>query len=760
MPVAGPNGVFSVLGEGDSAAWRYTAAASGAAGGIIALIKPEAFAGVTSADYYVEARIRPRLNTSSVAQRSIYVMARYKDENNWYGMGMIAHETNQPRVEIVERNGTGNPTSTGAMRFNTAIALGATGGTNGEWYKLRLEMIGTEMKLYLNDLAVASYSDSSLTERGLIGLFTNNRSFEIDDIRVGNPADKPVQPAQLSVSPSVNYNAEVKDPARVITVTALNSQNTADTFTVQSSNPAVVTVSVNGTSVSLAPVGEGTAVITFTSGSNPELTRSISATIAPEFVQSSATYNLTGLVSPAANAVNEYPDTSLSLTFDAPPTLGTQGSIRIFKTNDDTLVDTIKLSEHKDTIGFGTLRNINTRPISIDGNTVKIALYSKKLSYGTSYYVAISPTAFTGATLAGQSFAGIGKAAGWTFTTRTAPLTNLTSLTVDDDGSADFRTLQGALNYAMQNLAVNDAVSILLKNGTYNEPLYLRNKNNLTIVGESREGAVIAYANNNGINPGTSDRTVFLVEGSDLLTLQNLTLKNTSLIGAGGQAESLYFNNDNGRLVAKNANFISEQDTLLLKGWVWFYQSLVAGNVDFIWGTTKVALFEQSEIRSLGRSSSNNNGGYVLQARVANASDKGFVFLNSSLTSGAGPTNELPINGTHYLARSGGCASCFDNIVFINTKMASHINAAGWAASPAPTPASATATSGWREYNSMDLTGTVLNVSSRLSPGSYQLSLTEVQGQYCNRAQIFSAYNSNAGWNPLPEDTSDCVTIP
>lgn len=760
LPVAGPNGEFSILGEGDSAALRYTAAASGAVGGVIALVKPDAFAGVTSADYYVEARIRPRLNASGTAQRSIYLMARYVDVNNWYGVGMIAHETNQPRVEIVERNSTGNPASSSTMRFSTAITLGTAGGTDGEWYKLRLEMIGTEMKMYFNDVAVATFSDSSLTERGLIGLFTNNRSFEIDDIRVGNPNDKPAQPAQLSISPGTSYNAEVNDAARVISVNALNPQNTADTFTVESSNPAVVSVSVTGTSVSLAPVGEGTAVITFTSGSDASLKRTLTATIAPEFVQPTATYNLTGLVAPAVNAVNEYTDTSLSLTFDAPPTLGTLGSVRIFKTSDDTLVDTIKLTEHKDTIGVGTVRTINTRPISISGNTATIALYSKKLAYDTSYYVAISPSVFTGATLAGQTFAGIGKNAGWTFTTKAAPAANLTSLTVDDDGStADFRTLQGALNYVMQNLAVNDAASILLKNGIYNEPLYLRNKNNLTITGESREGALIAHTNNNGMNPSTNDRAVFLVDGADMLTLENLTLKNTTLIGAGGQAETIYFNSDNGRLIAKNADFISEQDTLLLKGWAWFYNTLVAGSVDFIWGTSKVALFEKSEIRSTGRSSGNNNGGYILQARVVNTADKGYVFLNSRLTSGTGPTNELPIDGTHYLARSGGCSGCIDNIVFINTKMGAHINATGWAASPAPTPATATANAGWREYNSMDLSGNPLNISSRLSPASYQLSLGEVQSEYCSRAQIFSAYNSGSGWNPLSEDISDCVNV-
>jgi hypothetical protein len=247
------------------------------------------------------------------------------------------------------------------------------------------------------------------------------------------------------------------------------------------------------------------------------------------------------------------------------------------------------------------------------------------------------------------------------------------------------------------------------------------------------------------------------------LTLDTLTLKNTTLIGAGGQAETIYFNSPTGRLVAKNANFISEQDTLLLKGWTWFYKSLVAGNVDFIWGYSKASLFEQSEIRSLGRSSSNANGGYVLQARVESATDKGFVFLNSSLTSGAGPTNEAPIDGSHYLARSPGGTTTFDNIVFINTKMSKHINDIGWAGSginaqPASNPGTGTATTGWREYATMDANGTTLDITKRQF--GYQLSLGDIATSFCSRAQIFAAFNSNAGWNPMPSDTSDCVTPP
>ena len=72
-------------------------------------------------------------------------------------------------------------------------------------------------------------------------------------------------------------------------------------------------------------------------------------------------------------------------------------------------------------------------------------------------------------------------------------------------------------------------------------------------------------------------RGVFLVQGgADMLTLKNLTLKNTHLRNKvdSNQAETIYFNS-NGRLVANNASFIGEQDTLLLEGYSWFYNSLV-----------------------------------------------------------------------------------------------------------------------------------------------------------------------------------------
>jgi pectin methylesterase-like acyl-CoA thioesterase len=170
-------------------------------------------------------------------------------------------------------------------------------------------------------------------------------------------------------------------------------------------------------------------------------------------------------------------------------------------------------------------------------------------------------------------------------------------------------------------------------------------------------------------------------------------------------------------------------------------------------------LFENSEIRTVGDTYYNPtpSGGYILQSRTTSATDKGFVFLNSSLTYGTGPGGNTVANGTNAAAATSlaraAAGAWVDNILFISCKMDTHIASVGWAptstGNPAPNPATATATSGWREYGSMDMSGTLLNVSARLA-NSRQMSSGEIASGYSSRAQIFSAFNSGAGWSPVP----------
>lgn len=550
--------------------------------------------------------------------------------------------------------------------------------------------------------------------------------------------------------------------------------------------------------------------------------------------------DVAGTKSPAASETGVPTDTRVSLSFDAPPSMGTAGKISVYRVSDDVLVDSIDVSTapsatdtqvvlartnlETDALGLGAMpdgatfaRYVWYRPVSVSGARASVKLHSNKLDFATAYYVTMDASVLSG-TIKGAAFAGITKADNWKFTTRAAPA-SFTSLNVDDNGTAaDFRTLQGALNWVMKNCSTNSPAAnscntvatpkvIHLANGSYPELNILRKVANLSIVGESRDGVVVGDVNFESLNSGsgassatagtalsTSGKTLghrvlgggrasFLIETADLLTLQNFTLLNPHVRSTSwdNQAETLYFNTSTtaaaARLVAKQMNFYSQQDTLQLKGYSWFYQSLVAGNVDFIWGSVMASLFEESEIRSVADTGS-SSAGFILQSR-ATAGDKGFVFLNSALTADPGVTQA-------YLARSGGTTATtyIDHIAFVNTKMGPHVLPVGWCVGTGtsktgvgtgscgsnPPPWAGTADGGttdpvgWREFGSMDLNGSPLDVSARLGVASVKVAgvpinvvLAKPLGSAAGlttRAEIFQnstiATGAPGGWVPAP----------
>ena len=424
-------------------------------------------------------------------------------------------------------------------------------------------------------------------------------------------------------------------------------------------------------------------------------------------------------------------DAPLVIPFDQAPVLGKSGLVQVFKA-DGTLVDKIDLADISkvDVLSDGTMvpkgadadagliaiqndtpfntfmdalhsaqyRIVHYTPLRIKGKTLEIKLHNEALSFGESYYVTVD------ASVAGKA---VGKD-DMPFTVKAAP--SGSTIKVAADGSGDFCTVQGALSYVSRAVKKDDAVTIEIGEGTYQELLFLRNKNNVTIKGVSREKSVIAYPNNDSYETGSGasvsarpslgasigksgGRSVFLVESCDNLVLENLTIENTySIPSHKGQAETIYFNSSN-RMTVENCSLVSWQDTFLCKGKVWVHNSLIAGHVDYIWGYPEACLFEDCEIRSRA-------GGYIVQARIPSASDKGFVFLNCKLTAESGVKD-----GSMYLARSGGSADYFDNVVYVNCTMGPVIAATGWYTKPLPNPSDPTATSGWREFGSVDTSG-------------------------------------------------------
>lgn len=755
----GAVGFFDILNLEGNNVMRYTA---GTAGGELILAKDSALTNVpNNGNYFVEAKIRPRQN-STTANKQLYLMGRYVDTGNWYGGGLnVQNSSSSTQVEVaVSTSGS----ISRPVQQKSPILLGEKGGeTDGVWYSTRFEMIDGDLTVYLNGENMGTASDTDYTARGLIGIFTNNRSFELDDLKVGDPSVKPIQLTLDYKEPT--WSTSTTDDALVINVSAFKDDTSADTFTVTSSNEAVVSFTVDGTVLTLTPLAEGNATITLVSGSDESIVRTIEIDVARGFVMPTAEYgDFSDKVTPTVSSIDQYSDTNVSITFDSAITLGSLGEVHIYKESDDSLIDLLKVNQNKganvDTLSaLDKTRTLNYTPLSIaeDGKTLLIDPRNDVLTYGETYYIVIGEDVVTGTQLNGIDFVGLGDNSNWSFTTKFNEPSG-DSILVDDDGDADFRTVQGALTYVMNNIDKDDSATISIKDGVYNEMLFLRNQNNITIQGESRENTIVQYDNYETFNGGSSGRPLFLVESADMLMLNNFTLKNSHIRdnAYSNQAEAIYFNSSH-RLVANNMNFFSEQDTILVKGYAWFYNSLIAGNVDFIWGYPVAALFEESEIRTLGDSKNGEtdtpvSGGYVLQSRTPGETDPGFVFLNGEFTKGPGPLGNTVADGTTYFARSAGKSDAYDNVVLINNKIDSHIATVGWAvqgvnSQPAPNPEVPTAVSGWREYGSMDINGDPLDISARV--GGYELSSGEA-ASYNTRVAVFASYDSGAGWDPQP----------
>jgi len=468
---------------------------------------------------------------------------------------------------------------------------------------------------------------------------------------------------------------------------------------------------------------------------------------------------------------NACKDTYLTIVFDRTPTLGKTGRIRIVRASDDQEIDYIDLAEvaeghvrmeagqtiktTHDVIGPKGLRRyriVNYEPVTLEGNTLTIRPHYDVLDYNTTYYAIVDKEAVTA-----EGFDGVA-AKEWRFTTKEKP--TAATVTVGET-NADFRTVQAALDYGFDR-GRDAAVEIRIMPGDYEEQLFMRYNNNITLkgMGSRPEEVRIRYRNGDDLNGGVGGstsvagnpankprigdeigyaggRAVMLAESCDNLRMENLTIENTRGIGA--QAEALYNNDNNGDcgLVAVKCRFLGYQDTLNLKGYCWFCDCTVAGDVDFIWGGATAALFEACEIRV------RTDGAYIVNARVnqSNGYRKGFVFLGCRLTKEAGVKA-----GASWLARHGEDKS-HDNVTYIDCKMDDHIAPAGWYKNDAAkfTPSPMTARHGLKEYGTTTLAGGAYDLTARLSC-AYALTEADVAAEYKDRATILAGYAKNARW--------------
>lgn len=336
-------------------------------------------------------------------------------------------------------------------------------------------------------------------------------------------------------------------------------------------------------------------------------------------------------------------DTPLAITFNSAPTLNNLGTINIYNaTNPGTPVDTLNLSA-----GSPQPRSIagtvfNSFPVIITNNTAIIYPHLDVLTSNQTYYVTIDDGVFKDSS--GAYFAGITGSSVWQFTTKSGGPVDPVNPVVAADGSADFVTVQGALDSLP---ATSSSLRVIhINNGNYVE-IVNAVKPNLTIRGQSRAGTVVGYNNNNNMNPSTGTRMAFRVNAS-AVSIENLTIVNTTPQG-GSQAEALMVDAGGSQFILNNAEVDSRQDTILVNSattQAYFNNNLIQGNFDYIWGGGNLFV-TNCEIRTIAGTGTPNlaaprtpNGptgnwpGYQ-----GNMVSNGFSFVECRLTVLPGVTN-------------------------------------------------------------------------------------------------------------------------
>ena len=492
---------------------------------------------------------------------------------------------------------------------------------------------------------------------------------------------------------------------------------------------------------------------------------------------------------PAHNARSVNPDTHLALTFPSVPVLGNSGQIRIYDAADNRLVDMLDLSippgptkptpspsatytpvpyeyvsgrftnaktkpgtpsgaalptpsDYQLTIIGGFTDGFHFYPVIIRGNTATIYPHNNLLEYNKTYYVQIDPGVLT---LGDDSFKGIAGANAWTFSTRkTPPPAQSERLVVNADGSGDFNTVQGAMDFIPDYNPKR--VIVFIKSGIYEEIVYFRNKTNVTILGENRDKVVVLYANNEVFNPhpiniktnevpGTfpSRRAAFAVDHCRGIHLVNLTIKTTAY----GQAEGLLLNGE--EIIVSHVNIVGSGDALQSNGSAYFTDCQIIGDGDTILGRGP-AFFQNCEISSMGpymwiRNTAENHGNVFVNTVFKTRGNRETVIARA-------PTN-------------GGKNYPYAEAVLIDCAL-SGIAPAGWGEIGGDT-----SDIHYWEYNSTNVADGKPADVSRRHPASRQLTMEK-------DAAIIANYRSPAyvlgGWTPrmapLILSQPESITVP
>ena len=293
-----------------------------------------------------------------------------------------------------------------------------------------------------------------------------------------------------------------------------------------------------------------------------------------------------------------------------------------------------------------------------------------------------------------------------------------TEMTVDRNGTGDFRNIQEAIN-SVRTADPRGKITIFIKNGVYKEKLIIPpHITNIRLIGEDRNTTIINYDDHANINKmGTFKTYTFLLSGNDI-TLENLTIENSS--AELGQAVALHIEGD--RVILRNCRLLGHQDTLYAGrdgARQYFENCYIEGTTDFIFGPS-TAWLEKCTIHCKRNS-------YITAANTPENIRYGYIFNNCTITMANG------VNAV-YLGRPW---RAYSMTLFMNCTLPKEINTTGW--------------DNWRNadnektvrYMEYNIKGEGANTSSRVKWAKI-LSSNEAK-EYT----IENVLNGCDNWNPL-----------
>lgn len=442
---------------------------------------------------------------------------------------------------------------------------------------------------------------------------------------------------------------------------------------------------------------------------------------------------------PVNGSTNVNIDTHLLLAFRSNPTIGASGNITICDDADGYIVDALHLSIPSSPSPYGngstranytdkTTYQTNTVggvdfyffPIIVNGNVATIYLHNNKLEYNKTYSVTVGGGLLS--TSDGPS-SGINN---WSFTTKPkGPLPGTRSVTVGASDTADFSTLQGALDWAPANSPTLTTINILP--GTYIELIYFQYKSNLLIRGASRNSTRVAYPNNSAFNPpnrqGVSRRPAFSFKGVSDIQLSDFSITNLYR----GQAEALLI--DGERVVLSNMHLNGSGDALTTYGTSYITDSTLLGDGDTILGYGSVFW---------NRSFISTSAGPVTWTRTPQGVH-GNVLLDCTVMGNVNSTlARLPDN-------TGGVAPNwpYAEMVLLNTTLRG-ISPVGWGPVQGPDLFDARHVKFW-EYGTLNGEGKAVDYAQRLNVSRQLFSPAddEIVKQYSDPAFVLG------GWAPV-----------